>query len=245
VIQSLSVDQQNGMGPIQEPGLDGIYDGVTVIQGVRSMDSTSGQWTTPDAYQGAVDDPMSQKSYMWNRNNSFSYMDPSGYDVVMMYSRDAFQKSDLSSGPSPHFEHLFIEVSDDKGRIKARYSFGPSSAKKPIGSKLVRESASFDASHTAGANTSGGVMLGMCSGTCTKQNGGIDEKGMAAEAATINSAGYTYGLYNSNSAARAVCEGGGGGANCNSLNNATAGGAPGLDIPTAPQNGNGHGQTAN
>jgi hypothetical protein len=36
-------------------------------------------WTTPDAYSGDISDPMSRKSYMWNRNNPVSYADPSGY----------------------------------------------------------------------------------------------------------------------------------------------------------------------
>ena len=92
VQESLAYDQQAGMGPIEEPGLDGIYDGVTVIQGVRSMDATSGQWTTPDAYQGTVDDPMSQKSYMWNGNNSFAYEDPSGFETGAISAACALNK---------------------------------------------------------------------------------------------------------------------------------------------------------
>lgn len=52
--------------------------GIT-IQGVRSYDSNTTQWTTPDAYKGDVHDPMSQRSYMWNNNNPISYSDPSGY----------------------------------------------------------------------------------------------------------------------------------------------------------------------
>jgi hypothetical protein len=62
-----------------EPGPDGIDDGVNVIQGVRNYDPVLQQWSTPDAYQGEVDDPVSQQPYMWNRNNPFSYEDPSGY----------------------------------------------------------------------------------------------------------------------------------------------------------------------
>ena len=53
--------------------------GVT-IQGVRVYDSASGTWTTPDAYEGNVHDPMSQKAFMWNRNNPYAYSDPSGYE---------------------------------------------------------------------------------------------------------------------------------------------------------------------
>ena len=33
-----------------------------MIQGVRSYDSNTEQWTTPDAYKGDVHDPMSQRA---------------------------------------------------------------------------------------------------------------------------------------------------------------------------------------
>ena len=48
-------------------------------QGVRTYDPAVGQWNTPDAYAGEVHDPMSQKPFMWNRNNFYDYSDPSGY----------------------------------------------------------------------------------------------------------------------------------------------------------------------
>jgi hypothetical protein len=59
-----------------QPGSDGLLlpDGV-LVQGVRSYDSDTGQWTAPDAYAGDVHDPMSQQSYMWNNNNSIAYSD--------------------------------------------------------------------------------------------------------------------------------------------------------------------------
>jgi YD repeat-containing protein len=49
------------------------------FQGVRVMDPETGHWTSPDAYAGEVHDPMSQKPFMWNRNNPYAYSDPSGY----------------------------------------------------------------------------------------------------------------------------------------------------------------------
>jgi YD repeat-containing protein len=49
-------------------------------QGVRSSDLAIGQWNTPDVYTGEVHDPMSQKPFMWNRNNPYQYADPTGYD---------------------------------------------------------------------------------------------------------------------------------------------------------------------
>ena len=76
---------------------DGITDGFNTIQGVRTMDSAAGTWTTPDAYAGEVHDPASQKSYMWNGNNAVSYSDPSGYS------------------PNPPTEPLFYD--DSKGPI--------------------------------------------------------------------------------------------------------------------------------
>ena len=50
-------------------------------QGVRTYDGTVGQFNTPDAYAGDVHDPMTQKPFMWNRNNPYSYSDPSGYCI--------------------------------------------------------------------------------------------------------------------------------------------------------------------
>lgn len=40
-----------------------------VGMGVFDFGQPVGEWTTPDAYAGELDDPMSQASYMWNRNN--------------------------------------------------------------------------------------------------------------------------------------------------------------------------------
>jgi hypothetical protein len=82
VQQTLASDQQSGEGPISEPATDGIFDGFNVIQGVRAMNTASGQWTAPDAYAGDISDPMSRKSYMWNRNNPVAFEDPSGYLTI-------------------------------------------------------------------------------------------------------------------------------------------------------------------
>jgi hypothetical protein len=61
---------------------DGLNDGDTTIQGVRTYDAVTTSWTTPDAYAGLIEDPASQKPYMWNRNNPVSYADPSGYEAA-------------------------------------------------------------------------------------------------------------------------------------------------------------------
>jgi len=58
---------------------DGFSDGWNIIQGVRSYSTGLGSWTTPDAFEGDVHDPMSQKPYMWNGNNPVAYQDPSGF----------------------------------------------------------------------------------------------------------------------------------------------------------------------
>jgi len=58
-----------------------VGNGKLEIAGVRSYDPALGSWTTPDAYAGDVHDPMSQKPYMWNRNNPVAYTDPSGYCI--------------------------------------------------------------------------------------------------------------------------------------------------------------------
>ena len=68
-------------GQFMQNRLDGYNDGYgNTFQGVRSQDSNAGQWSTPDAYAGDVHDPMSQKPYMWNRNNPLEYEDPTGYE---------------------------------------------------------------------------------------------------------------------------------------------------------------------
>src|ERR1039458_4422386 len=63
--------------------LDGYNDGYgNTFQGVRSQDSNTGQWSTPDAYAGDVSDPMSQKPFMYDGNNPIAYSDPSGYQTI-------------------------------------------------------------------------------------------------------------------------------------------------------------------
>lgn len=74
------------MGPID--GLaynytrpDGFESPFGTVQGTRVSDKDG--WTTPDAYAGEVHDPISQKPFMWNRNNPYAYSDPTGYDPSM------------------------------------------------------------------------------------------------------------------------------------------------------------------
>ena len=66
---------------VLQTSLDGYYDNVIYFQGARTYDPQKSQWTTPDAASGSPEDPVSQKPYIWNRNNSYDYQDPSGYEV--------------------------------------------------------------------------------------------------------------------------------------------------------------------
>ena len=68
-------------GPINAR-TDGYLIGDVIIQGVRSYDPGTLQWTTPDAYAGNVHDPISQKPYVWNRDNPIAYADPTGFDSL-------------------------------------------------------------------------------------------------------------------------------------------------------------------
>jgi hypothetical protein len=178
---------------------DGLELGDISVQGVRTMDLSTSQWTTPDSYAGTARDPMTQRPYMWERNNLYSYADPSGFDTITQYSRDSQW---LKGGPK--FAHLFIEVVDDKGNVKKRYSFGPSDAQHPLGSKLILEPQSYDAEFSYGAHTWGQKQLASCRGVCTRDNGGFDEAGLETVANQI-SGKYTYLLVNSNSAGHTEC----------------------------------------
>ena len=62
--------------------IDGYYMAGNIVQGDRAYDPNTQQWSTPDAYKGDVDDPTSQRSYMWNNNNPIAYSDPTGYSPL-------------------------------------------------------------------------------------------------------------------------------------------------------------------
>jgi hypothetical protein len=73
------------------PKGDGLSDGYNTVQGVRTFDTQAGVWSTPDAYRGNTQDPMSQKPYMWNRNNPYLYSDPSGFKI--QWSGDLYDQA--------------------------------------------------------------------------------------------------------------------------------------------------------
>jgi hypothetical protein len=49
------------------------------FQGGRAYNPATQSWMTPDAYQGEIDNPLSQESFVWNGDNPYQYSDPSGY----------------------------------------------------------------------------------------------------------------------------------------------------------------------
>ena len=67
-------------GYVQQVRIDGYTYGTYTFQGVRIFDSNSSQWLSPDAYAGEARDPMSQEPFIWNNNNPFAYVNPTGYD---------------------------------------------------------------------------------------------------------------------------------------------------------------------
>jgi len=83
----LSIQDASGLtigqgGILWSPGPDGYSGGDIIVQGVRAYDPNLASWTTPDTNAGSVHDPMSQKPYAWNRNNSLMYADPSGFSPI-------------------------------------------------------------------------------------------------------------------------------------------------------------------
>ena len=173
---------------------------------------------------------MSQKPYMWNRNNPYEYSDPSGYDSIYYYARPV-------AGPLP--AHIFISVRKHKGGT-VRYSFGPKDDRPihMIGSPLVREPQSYDADWDIGGKRQNEVLgsgkLASCVGTCTRENGGFDEASLDKTAASIDGH-YTYGLgqSNSDSAFYRMCMAGGGNFACKNPNT-NKHVAPGLGQPLKP-----------
>lgn len=104
---------------------DGVHDGKVTVdgwtfeyetwQGVRTFDPAIGQWNTPDAYAGDAHDPMSQKPYMWNRNNPYAYSDPSGYEAGDPDARElmSLTTSRVVLGPEGYQERQAAAVSQE------------------------------------------------------------------------------------------------------------------------------------
>lgn len=84
----------NGSGPsapiLNMARTDGYQDGISAVtfQGVRTYDSNTQQWTTPDDFKGSTDDPMSQMPYLWNDNGPISHRDLSGFCSTTVYDKN-------------------------------------------------------------------------------------------------------------------------------------------------------------
>jgi hypothetical protein len=145
-------------------------------QGVRTYDASVGQWNTPDAYAGDVHDPMSQKPYMWNRNNPYSYSDPTGFDAIWTvwrrvwgpnatwYERLAQQVGDSN--------HVYTVIFHDDGSVE-HFSFGPKKDSKGV-ERLVWEPEDYE----KGTVWVASKLEAKCEGLCTRTNGGFDERAM-------------------------------------------------------------------
>ena len=129
---SVSADTNTGPdthGPLQgtKVALDGWTPDNNTWQGVRTYDASVGQWTTPDAYAGDVRDPMSQKPFMWNKNNPYEFADPSGYDVIIMVDKN-------SARP---FGHISMVVYNPQTMTGTFDQSGPEKVGSVIGAKEV------------------------------------------------------------------------------------------------------------
>lgn len=97
-------------GILGMPRGDGLTDGFDTIQGVRTYDGAIGSWTTPDAFSGTVEDPMSQKGYIWNRNDPATYSDPSGYSPLVWIDPLLWLwETRLPTSPYDHGDSYYLE----------------------------------------------------------------------------------------------------------------------------------------
>jgi hypothetical protein len=162
-------------------------------QGVRTSDLSVGQWNTPDAHAGEVHDPISQKPFMWNRNNPYAYQDPTGYDVIEVVARD----TGLASA------HTYIRVRHHDGSV-TRYSFSHNGIPN-AGGQLRSQPNDYDKAYDK--QNLGVMKLASCEGTCTLSKGGFDEAGLDKTAKEIDAEHFMYDVktLNSNSATYTEC----------------------------------------
>ena len=80
-----------------EPMTDAVSDGHSGFHGAREISGETGTWSTPDAFDGIIGDPISQRSYLYDRNNPVSYADPSGF--IPQLTPNGFPDDPEASGP--------------------------------------------------------------------------------------------------------------------------------------------------
>jgi hypothetical protein len=145
-------------GTLEYGRLEGFeYAGLT-FQGVRTIDSSSGQWTTPDAYAGSVHDPMSQKAFMWDRNNPYSYSDPTGYSPQVAITADEGGGTLAWAGAAPPGDALPSDPSGLNPQIWTPDDPNPSKTGRGTGgqcSTIVRIRRGYAMTTTTSAATTG------------------------------------------------------------------------------------------
>ncbi len=79
---------------------------------MRSYDSNTEQWTTPDAYKGDAHDPMSQRGYMWNANNPIANADPSGFITMQAppYSYVGDAINEIADATAPTYDEILAYI---------------------------------------------------------------------------------------------------------------------------------------
>lgn len=122
-----------------------VGNGKLEIAGVRAYDPALGSWTTPDAYAGDVHDPMSQKPYMWNRNNPVAYSDPSGYDPDEI---ERAIEAELLTGEFAPMERAALERAAESNLIRDNFQYRLSTARVELSNRTVRAAAERSANGT-------------------------------------------------------------------------------------------------
>jgi hypothetical protein len=113
---------------------------LNTLQGVRTVDSNSGTWTTPDDYAGNVNDPISQKSYALDDDNAITNSDASGYAVGGMgrvsSGPDAgmWLGDPLTGMPDTGLPDLDQLLSLNPGPVKSLAQYAPPDTSCPSGS---------------------------------------------------------------------------------------------------------------
>jgi hypothetical protein len=130
------------------------YFGLT-MQGARAVDESTGKWTTPDAYAGDVHDPLSQKPFMWDRNNAYAYSDPSGFQPHELVAPDWGRYSPFESidaAEARQRQPIFIGSlfgTQDWGNIPEPFSVqNPKSQREALAAlKYAAQMGDFDEHH--------------------------------------------------------------------------------------------------
>lgn len=103
--------------PITNPALDGLTDGINVLQGSHGFDNRTAQWVSPDAVNGGAMDLPGQKPLLWNRNNPQQFIDPSGNDALYLIFRGVPVSKNIAN-------HAYLEYIANNGTTQL-FEAGP------------------------------------------------------------------------------------------------------------------------